>query len=149
MFASLINANPDEIAFVLSTTDSENLVVAGLGLVERGGNVVIDDLHFAASRYLYTALEAAGHVELRVVPHRDWKIDIGDMERAIDRDTRLVSMALVSNINGYMHDARAVSEIAHAHVPTSTPTSSRRPGTPRLTCGRWGSTVARAVPTSG
>ncbi len=115
MFASVINAKPEEIAFVLSTTDGENLVVAGLGLAERGGNVVIDDLHFAASRYLYTALEAAGHVELRVVRHRDWKIDIADMERAIDRDTRLVSMALVSNINGYMHDARAVSEIAHAH----------------------------------
>ena len=100
---------------MLSTTDGENLVVAGLDLAERGGNVVIDDLHFSASRYLYTALESAGHVELRVVRHRNWKIDIADMEQAIDRNTRLVSMALVSNINGYMHDARAVSEIAHAH----------------------------------
>ena len=37
------------------------------------------------------------------------------MERAVDRKTRLVSMALVSNVNGYLHDARAISDLAHAH----------------------------------
>jgi selenocysteine lyase/cysteine desulfurase len=37
------------------------------------------------------------------------------MERAVDRNTRLVSMALVSNVNGYLHDARAISDLAHAH----------------------------------
>jgi selenocysteine lyase/cysteine desulfurase len=115
LFGQLINATPEEVAFVMSTTDGENVVVAGLDLAARGGNVVIDDLHFSASRYLYTALADAGKIELRVVPHRDWKIDLADMERVIDRETRLVSMALVSNINGYMHDARAISDLAHAH----------------------------------
>ena len=47
--------------------------------------------------------------------HRDWAIDIRDVERAVDRNTRLVSMALVSNVNGYLHDARAISDLAHAH----------------------------------
>jgi len=115
MFGALINASAEEIAFVLSTTDGENLVVSGLDLAGLGGNVVIDDLHFAASRYLYTALAEAGHIDLRVVQHRDWQIDVADMERAIDSNTRLVSMALVSNINGYMHNVRAISDIAHAN----------------------------------
>jgi len=115
LFGTLINASAEEIAFVMSTTDGENLVVSGLGLAELGGNVVIDDLHFAASRYLYTALADAGQIELRVVRHRDWRIDVADMEQAIDANTRLVSLALVSNINGYMHDVRAISDIAHAH----------------------------------
>jgi selenocysteine lyase/cysteine desulfurase len=48
------------------------------------------------------------------VKHRDWKIDLNDMDKAIDRNTRLVSLALVSNVNGYMHDCRAVSGLAHA-----------------------------------
>jgi selenocysteine lyase/cysteine desulfurase len=63
---------------------------------------------------MYKSLEAKG-LELRVVKHRDWAIDIKDMERAVDRNTRLVSMALVSNVNGYLHDARAISDLAHAH----------------------------------
>jgi len=115
LFADLINAKPKEIAFVMSTTEGENIVAAGLDLARRGGNVVIDDLHFPASWYLYAALEKQGIIELRVVRHRDWKIRLADMEKAIDRNTRLVSIALVSNINGYMHEAKAISDLAHAN----------------------------------
>jgi selenocysteine lyase/cysteine desulfurase len=113
-FAALINAKPDEIAFVQNTSDGENIVVMGMELPRRGGNVVLDELHFETSLYMYKSLEARG-LELRVVRHRDWAIDIGDMERAVDRNTRLVSMALVSNVNGYLHDAKAISDLAHAH----------------------------------
>ena len=114
LFADLIGARPEEIAFTVSTTDGENSVVAGIDLARRGGNVVIDDLHFAASIWMYTEMQRKGEIELRVVRHRDWTIRNDDMARAIDKDTRLVSMALVSNINGYMHDARAISDLAHA-----------------------------------
>jgi selenocysteine lyase/cysteine desulfurase len=113
-FAQLIGAQADEIAFVQNTSDGENIVVMGMDLPRRRGNVVLDELHFETSLYMYKSLEAKG-VELRVVKHRDWAIAIRDMERVIDRNTRLVSMALVSNVNGYLHDARAISDLAHAH----------------------------------
>jgi selenocysteine lyase/cysteine desulfurase len=113
-FGQLINAKPDEIAFVQNTSDGENIVVMGMDLPKRGGNVVLDELHFETSLYMYKALEAKG-LELRVVKHRNWAIDIKDMERAVDRNTRLISMALVSNVNGYLHDAKAISDLAHAH----------------------------------
>jgi len=112
-FAALIGAKPNEIAFVQNTSDGENIVVMGMDLPRRGGNVVLDELHFETSLYMYKSLEAKG-LELRVVKHRDWAIDIRDMERAVDKNTRLVSMALVSNVNGYLHDARAISDLAHA-----------------------------------
>jgi selenocysteine lyase/cysteine desulfurase len=113
-FAQLIGAKPNEIAFVQNTSDGENIVVMGMDLARRGGNVVLDELHFETSLYMYKSLEAKG-LELRVVKHRDWAIDIKDMERAVDKNTRLVSMALVSNVNGYLHDARAISDLAHAN----------------------------------
>ena len=112
-YGQLIGATANEIAFVSSTSDGENIVVLGLDLPKRGGNVVIDELHFTTSLYMYKELEKKG-LELRIVKHRDWAIDIKDMDRAIDRNTRLVSLALVSNVNGYRHDCKAVSEIAHA-----------------------------------
>ena len=115
MFAGLIGAKPQEIAFTVGTTDGENAVVGGIDLARRGGNVVIDDLHFLASVWMYTEMQRKGEIELRIVRHRDWMIRNEDMARAIDKDTRLVSLALVSNVNGYMHDARAVSDLAHAH----------------------------------
>jgi selenocysteine lyase/cysteine desulfurase len=112
-YGQLINATANEIAFVGSTSDGENIVVMGLDLANKQGNVVIDELHFTTSLYMYKELEKQG-VELRIVKHRDWKIDLNDMDKAIDRNTRLVSLALVSNVNGYMHDCRAVSALAHA-----------------------------------
>ncbi len=112
-FASLINAHPSEIAFVQNTSDGENIVVMGMDLARKGGNVVLDELHFETSLYMYKTLESKG-LQLRLVKHRDWKIDLNDMDKAIDRNTRLVSMALVSNVNGYLHDARAIADLAHA-----------------------------------
>lgn len=112
-FGTLINAKPTEIAFTASTSDGENIVVLGLDLAKKKGNIVIDELHFTTSLYMYKELEKQG-VELRIVKHRDWRIDPADMDKAIDRNTRLVSLALVSNVNGFMHDCKAVSAIAHA-----------------------------------
>lgn len=112
-YGKLIGATANEIAYTASTSDGENIVVMGLDLPGKKGNVVIDELHFTTSLYMYKELEKQG-VELRIVKHRNWAIDPEDMSRAIDRNTRLVSLALVSNVNGYLHDCRAVSDIAHA-----------------------------------
>lgn len=119
LFAQLINARPGEIAFVQSTTDGENLVIAGMRLGETRGNVVIDDLHYQASKFMYRMIEKEGRIELRVVRHSErngcWAVQPEAMERAIDKNTLLVSLALVSNINGYLHDVRRTAEIAHQH----------------------------------
>lgn len=115
-FGALINASASEIAYTANTTDGENIVFMGLfsdGSGRAGGNIVIDELHFTSSLYMYKELEKKG-IELRVVKHKHWAIDPEDMAKAIDKNTRLVSMALVSNVNGFMHDAKAVSAIAHA-----------------------------------
>jgi selenocysteine lyase/cysteine desulfurase len=112
-YGRLIGASPNEIAYTASTSDGENIVVMGMDLARRGGNIVIDELHFTTSLYMYKELEKKG-VELRIVKHRNWAIDVKDVDRAIDRNTRLVSLALVSNVNGFMHDAKSVSALAHA-----------------------------------
>ncbi len=117
-FGVLIGASASEIAFTHSTTEGENIVVAGMDLGRRKGNVVLDDLHYQASKFLYHMLQQEADIELRVVRSRKdgfWRTDPADMIAAIDDDTLLVSIALVSNINGFLHDARRTSDAAHAH----------------------------------
>ena len=115
LFADLINASPEEIAFVQSTTDGENIVLAGLDIETQGGNIVLDDLHFEASKYIYTQLAAAGKIELRIVTHKDWQVSAADYAPYIDSETRLVSVALVSQMNGFVADVKGISDMAHAH----------------------------------
>jgi selenocysteine lyase/cysteine desulfurase len=118
LFGKSIGASSNEIAFIHNTTEGENIVVTGMDLARKKGNVVVDDLHYQASKFIYHMLADASDIELRVVRSRKdgpWRTDSEDMVAAIDDDTLLVSIALVSNINGFLHDAKATSDAAHAH----------------------------------
>jgi selenocysteine lyase/cysteine desulfurase len=48
------------------------------------------------------------------VAARDGAIHLEDMERVIDRNTKLVAVSFVSWANGFAHDLRKVCELAHA-----------------------------------
>ncbi len=92
----------------------ENLVALGLDLLGGKGNVVVDELHYHGGRYLHRRLKDGG-LELRIVKQQDWRVTPEQYERVIDKRTRLVSLTLVSNVNGYLHDSKAISAIAHAN----------------------------------
>jgi selenocysteine lyase/cysteine desulfurase len=112
LFARLINAELGEIAFVPSTMVGENLVVGALDLARSGGHVVTDIFHFQGSLYLYRALQERG-LRVTVLGARDNRIDMDELDRAITPGTRLVALSLVSAINGFQHDLKAVCDLAH------------------------------------
>ena len=114
LFAKLINAKPSEIGFVVCTKAGEAAVVNGLRIQETGGNLVTNDLHYAGAIHDYIGRRKAG-MDVRIVKHRDWRIDLSDMEKVIDKRTKLVSITLVSNVNGWVENAKALSNMAHAH----------------------------------
>lgn len=113
-FAALINAKPSEISLIPNTSTGENLVVEALGIPGSGGNVVTDALHFEGALVHLYELKRHG-LDLRVVAPREGRIEIGDLERVVDRKTRLIEVSLVSMYNGFQHDLRAVCDLAHAH----------------------------------
>jgi selenocysteine lyase/cysteine desulfurase len=114
MFAQLIHAKPSEIGFTPSTQTGENLVLEGLGIQESGANVVTNDLHYEGSLMNYRQRQKAG-MDIRIVASRDYQLDMRDLERAVDRKTKLIAIALVSNVNGYLHEVKRISDLAHAH----------------------------------
>jgi selenocysteine lyase/cysteine desulfurase len=113
-FAELFGAKPEEIGLLFSTSDAENIVTRALDL-KAGDNVVIDELHFITTFVLYRQLEKLKGVELRVVPHKNGRAPLEDFESRTDARTRLISVAWVSNRNGYRHDLKALSDLAHRH----------------------------------
>ena len=115
IFARLINAKPTEIAHVSSTSAGENLVMRALGLDHRrDGNVVTDGLHFEGALMHLDALHKNG-LDVRVVrPTPDARIEMRDLERVIDRNTRLVQISATAMYNGFQHDLKAVTDLAHA-----------------------------------
>ena len=112
-FARLINAKPEEIAYCAGTTVGENLIVNGMDL--NGGNVVTNDLHYTASLANYLTRRDKFGLDVRIVKHRDWQIDIADMEKVVDKNTKLISVSFVSSVNGHVEDLKKLSDLAHAH----------------------------------
>ena len=113
-FAALINAKPSEISCVPNTSTGENLVVNGLGIVGTDSNVVTDALHFDGALLHLGELKRRSGLDVRIVMPRDWRIDLKDLERVIDKKTRLVEVSLVAMTNGFQHDLKAVCDLAHS-----------------------------------
>jgi selenocysteine lyase/cysteine desulfurase len=113
LIAKLIHVPASSISFVPSTTVGENLVVAGLGFPRTQGNIVTDALHYESSTYLYRSLQAQG-LDVRFVKPREGRIELADLEKAIDRSTKLVAISLVSYLNGFQYDLKAVCQLAHS-----------------------------------
>jgi selenocysteine lyase/cysteine desulfurase len=114
-FASLINAKPSEIAYIQNTSSGENLVIEALGLDKPfDGNIVTDELHFEGALLHLMELKRHG-ADIRVVKQKEGRVDMKDMERLVDRKTKLVEVSFVAMYNGFQHDLKAVCDLAHAH----------------------------------
>jgi len=115
LFARLINASPGEIALVPSTSYGESFVAGAVGLKSgRRAKVVTDILHFDGGLYMYGELAKSSGVDVTVLPMTPaGQIDMNALEAAVDENTRLVAISLVSMVNGFQHDLKTVCEIAH------------------------------------
>ena len=113
-FAGLFGADEDEVAFLYTTSGAENIIVSAMDWRE-GDNVVVDELHFTTTFVLYRELERRAGIELRIIPARDGVVTVDDFAARTDRRTRLVSVAWVSNRNGFRYDLPALADLAHAH----------------------------------
>lgn len=113
LFAKLINAQPEEIAWVASTMVGENCIVNGLSLPGSRARVVTDAFHFSGSLFMYNELAKQG-LDVQVVRPRDNRISLDDYEAAITSGTKLVAVSLVSAYNGYQHDLKKLCDMAHA-----------------------------------
>ncbi len=112
-FASLIGADPDEVALVDHTSRGANLIVQMLEAPD-GGNVVVDEYTYPSSIYPWL-LAARASTEIRQVAARDHRVHLGDMARVVDDRTLAISVSHVSPKSGFRHDLASLSELAHAH----------------------------------
>jgi selenocysteine lyase/cysteine desulfurase len=113
-YAAMFGAGEDEIAFLSSTTEGENIVVNSLDF-KSGDNVVYDDLVYPSTPAIYQRLKETTGVEIRVVKSRNGMAPLEEFAKLVDKRTRLISVAWINNNSGYRHDMKALALLAHAH----------------------------------
>jgi selenocysteine lyase/cysteine desulfurase len=107
--AQLINAGPDEIAFVKSTSHGLSIVAQGLDWMP-GDNVLIYEKEFPSNIYPWLNLRSKG-VEVRTIPSRDGRILFEDISRLINSRTRLLAISSVQFSNGFRIDLEKVGSL--------------------------------------
>lgn len=113
-FAALVNADVGEIGLLSTTSEGENVVTASLDFGP-GDNVVIDDLHYDTTVFLYERLANENGIEVRVVKNVAGASPVEAFAERVDARTRVISVSWVSHQNGYRHDLAALADLAHAH----------------------------------
>ena len=98
-FAELINANPDEIAFVKNTSEGISIVANGFDW-QLGDNVVIPDIEFPANVYPWWNLKQRG-VETRMVKSVEGRVLFDELIKQVDNRTRILSISSVECNSGF------------------------------------------------
>ncbi len=107
--AQLINAAPEEIAFIKNTTEGIGWVANGLSW-NTGDNVVTANVEFPANIYPWMGLQSRG-VQLKMVPEENGRIPVERITSAIDNRTRVVTLSAVQYASGYRADLAALGRI--------------------------------------
>ena len=112
-FATLIHAQPDEVAISSSVSTLVSALASALDFGARP-RVVVSDFEFPTIGQVWHAQERRG-AQVVHVPERDGVLPLEHFEELIDDRTALVAVTHVSYRHGAKQDIAAIVEIARRH----------------------------------
>jgi len=116
--ADFLNAAPTEVVFGANMTTLTYHLSRALGRqYQHGDEIVVTELEHHANVAPWQALERERGVTLQVVrmAPETGQLDWDDLERKVNRHTRLVAVGAASNALGTITDVRQIGQMAHAH----------------------------------
>jgi len=111
-FAKLIGARSEEIALIENTSVGLNIAASVLHYPP-GSKMVTTDLEYPS--VVYPWLRKNLGAKVHYVKSVDGKVSLDDMEKAVDDKTVAVAISHVEYVNGFRHNLRVLSEVAHEH----------------------------------
>lgn len=111
--AALINANPEEIYFTASGSESNNFALKGLAQAnnQKGKHIIVSQMEHFSILHPAKTLEKAGFTVTAVPTDRTGLVDPADVAKAITRDTILVSIMHANNEIGTIQEIAEIARI--------------------------------------
>jgi len=111
LFTQLINADPDEVAFIGNTSQGLSTIAAGIRW-RKGDIVLIPEHEFPANVYPWMNLERQG-VKVNFFKRREGRLEIKEIENALRPGTKLISVSSVDFATGFRCNLKAVGDVCH------------------------------------
>lgn len=112
----LINAQPEEIFFTSSGSESNNFALKGLAFAQkkRGSHIVVSSIEHQSILHSAKSLEKSGFT-VSYVPVDKWgRVDPGDVKKAISSETICVSVMLANSEVGTIQPLAEIAKICHS-----------------------------------
>jgi len=114
--AGLVGAQPAEIYFTSSGTEANNFAVKGLALGQqaRGRHVVVSAIEHSSVLNSVKALERQGFSSSLVPVDRSGRVDPAEIEKALTKETVLVSVMTANSEVGTVEPVAAIASICRS-----------------------------------
>ena len=116
--ASLLNAEPKEIVFTAGTTMSINQVAFGYAAkyLKEGDEILLTEAEHASNVLpWYKVCEMTGAVTRFIPLTKEGRLTAENLEKTISSKTKIVAVAQVTNVLGYVTPIKELAKIAHKH----------------------------------
>jgi cysteine desulfurase len=113
--AQLIGATSKEIIFTSGATESNNLAIKGIAEMyrERGNHIITQVTEHKAVLDTCKRLEKSGYRVTYLPVNADGLIEVGDLKRAMDDKTILVSIMFANNEIGVIQPIAEIGKLCH------------------------------------
>ena len=111
-----INASKkEEIIFTKNTTDSLNTIVFGyfMNNLKDGDEVILSSSEHASNILPWMILSTKINIKIVFVDSKNEKLDINDIKKKINKNTKVISLAQITNVSGDKRDIKKICSIAH------------------------------------
>jgi len=111
ILADIINANPNEIIFTGSATESDNMVLKGLAFVKKSGHIIISSIEHPSVEESAKWLEKQGFEITKLSVDKFGFINLEELKKSIKENTILVSIIHASNEIGIIQEIAEIGKI--------------------------------------
>lgn len=114
--AKFINANKSEIVFTSGCSMSMNLVAYGYGVkyLKKGDEILLTEAEHASNVLpWFKVAEMTGAIIKYIPLTKEGRLTSENLKKAMTSNTKVVSVAQVTNVLGFKNDIKALSKVAH------------------------------------
>lgn len=112
--AKLLNADPEEIALVESTSHGLNIAAQGIELKD-GDNIITTNLEFIQVALPWCVMRKEKNIDIRVCKTPDERFTAKDFAALADDRTRIIVMSTLEWCNGWQSDLKEIGDFCKAH----------------------------------
>lgn len=115
--AQLLNCSPDEIIFTSGGTESNNHAISGIAwaMRDKGNHIITSIVEHPAVIEVCKSLEKWGFETTYVKVDGDGLVDVNELERAVRKETVLITIMHANNEVGTIQPIKDISRIAKKH----------------------------------